>query len=170
MKSLPALALIALCVLSSCEKVRNLMPKSDAKPPPPAAVSTGAVVSEIPEGAYDTFPLRSGRVVVVDFYADWCGPCRQLGPILERIATDHGGSVVVGKVNIDKFIQIASREKSAASPMSGFTGMANGWTNSSACRKRAKFGGGLRATSRACPHCLRKRPRNPGRRNRSPSR
>lgn len=107
--------MIALCVLSSCEKVRNLMPKSEAKPPP-AAVSMGAWVSEIPEGAYDTFPLQSGKVVVVDFYADWCGPCRRLAPILDRIATEHGGSVVIGKVNIDKFSQLASQEKVRSIP------------------------------------------------------
>lgn len=92
------------------------MPKPDAKPAPPAAASNGSWVSEIPEGAYDSFPLQAGKVVVVDFYADWCGPCRQLAPILDRIASEHGGSVVIGKVNIDKSSQLASQEKVRSIP------------------------------------------------------
>lgn len=44
--------------------------------------------------------IKSG-VTLVDFYADWCGPCRTLGPVLEQVAKDVKGKAVVGKIDID---------------------------------------------------------------------
>jgi thioredoxin len=93
----------------SCEKIRGLAGRFSKKPPP-AAAHPGSLVSQIPDGGYDTFRLQTGRIVIIDFYADWCGPCRQLAPILDRIATEQQGRVVVGKVNVDNFRELASRE------------------------------------------------------------
>ncbi|MFT3983122.1 MAG: thioredoxin [Lachnospiraceae bacterium] len=45
--------------------------------------------------------LKSEKPVLVDFYADWCGPCKMMGPLVEEIAKEYGDSVVVGKLNID---------------------------------------------------------------------
>ncbi len=45
--------------------------------------------------------LKSEKPVLVDFYADWCGPCKMMGPVVEEIAKEYGDSVVVGKLNID---------------------------------------------------------------------
>lgn len=45
--------------------------------------------------------LKSDKPVLVDFYADWCGPCKMMGPLVEEIAKEYGDSVVVGKLNID---------------------------------------------------------------------
>ena len=54
--------------------------------------------------------MQPGKVVVIDFYADWCGPCRKLGPILDQIASEHGGKILVGKVNVDQNRELASSE------------------------------------------------------------
>jgi thioredoxin 1 len=59
--------------------------------------------------AEDTFKNETKHgVVLVDFYADWCGPCRMMTPVLEKVATEMKGKVVIGKLDIDSAQKIAA--------------------------------------------------------------
>lgn len=51
--------------------------------------------------------LKSDKTVLIDFYADWCGPCRMMGPIVEEIANTAAENVKVGKVNVDDNQELA---------------------------------------------------------------
>lgn len=57
---------------------------------------------EVSDASFDSDVLKSDVPVVVDFWAEWCGPCKQIGPALEQIASEMGGRIRVAKVNIDE--------------------------------------------------------------------
>ena len=58
-------------------------------------------IEEVDERNFDTIALRSGIPVLVDFWAQWCGPCRTLAPIIEAVAKQHAGTVRFVKLNVD---------------------------------------------------------------------
>ena len=60
--------------------------------------------------------VASGTVVVADFWAPWCGPCRQLSPVIDRIADKYAGKVKVGKVNVDENSDLAVKYDVATIP------------------------------------------------------
>ena len=54
------------------------------------------------ENNYENEVLKSDIPVMIDFYAEWCGPCRMMSPLVEQFATEYAGKVKIGKVNVDE--------------------------------------------------------------------
>ncbi len=73
-----------------------------------------ASVKHITSGNFDE-TIASGTVLV-DFWAEWCGPCKMLGPILDEIADEIGDKAVIGKVNVDEAQDVAAKFKVRSIP------------------------------------------------------
>ena len=59
-------------------------------------------VQTFTDGNFDDSVLKSAPPVLVDFWAEWCGPCKRLGPTVDALAAEYAGKVTVGKMNIDE--------------------------------------------------------------------
>jgi thioredoxin 1 len=53
------------------------------------------------DGNFEESVIKAGELVLVDFWAEWCGPCKRLAPTVDALATDYAGKVTVGKLNVD---------------------------------------------------------------------
>lgn len=68
-----------------------------------------AVIHISDNKSWETEVLHSNIPVFVDFWAEWCGPCRMVGPVVEELSSDYDGKIKVVKVNVDKANQIAAK-------------------------------------------------------------
>ena len=60
--------------------------------------------------------IESGKVVVIDFWATWCGPCLKLGPVVEELAEKYGDKAIIGKINIDEESEIVMENRVRSVP------------------------------------------------------
>jgi len=64
---------------------------------------------EFTDANFEEQVLKSDKPVLVDFWAEWCGPCRMVGPVVEELSNDYSGKAVIGKVNVDHNPSIAAK-------------------------------------------------------------
>ena len=111
--------------LAGCERVKSAVGKLVAKRDPSGATTEAAVVqgsysseqvAPLTKAGHPEFIARKNALIIVDFHAEWCGPCKMLGPVLVRAAEAHPGVVYVGKVNVDQENALAGEQKVSGIP------------------------------------------------------
>ncbi|MFM1856819.1 MAG: hypothetical protein RLZ83_2128 [Pseudomonadota bacterium] len=70
---------------------------------------SGEKIKHVTDASFDGDVLQSDRPVLVDYWAEWCGPCRMIAPILEELSQDYGERLQIAKMNVDENQQIPAR-------------------------------------------------------------
>jgi len=73
-------------------------------------------IQHVTEATFEPNVLKSDVPVLVDYWAEWCGPCKALAPLLEDLAKDYGGKLKIAKVNVDENQQLARKYNIKAIP------------------------------------------------------
>lgn len=120
---LPGLPLLMVAAsLTACDQVQSITKKLKgtregvATAANAVATASGDAVQAIDSSTYAGFVAQKDKLVIVDFYADWCGPCKMMGPALEKAVAAHPGGVCLGKVNIDQAKQLAAENRVSGIP------------------------------------------------------
>lgn len=104
------LALLILpLALASCDKLKEVLESGEDSTTGEAVKTLSLNATELSEGEIDAFVARRDQVVVLDFHASWCGPCKNLGPKLDQVAGEFGDKVALGKVDVDQANAAAAR-------------------------------------------------------------
>ena len=67
------------------------------------------MAQEFTDNNFQQSVLDSDKLTVVDFWAEWCGPCRAIGPVIEELSKEYNGKVNVGKVNVDHNPEVSTK-------------------------------------------------------------
>ncbi len=67
------------------------------------------MVNKFDESNFEAEVLKSDIPVFVDFYADWCGPCKMMSPVIDKLSDEYAGRIKVGKVNVDENSELAMK-------------------------------------------------------------
>ena len=74
-----------------------------------ADIKRNVMAVEFTDANFEELALNSDKPVMVDFWAEWCGPCRMVGPIVEELSNEYEGKAVIGKVNVDQHPSISAK-------------------------------------------------------------
>jgi thioredoxin 1 len=74
-------------------------------------------IVQLTDASFDETLAAHPEAVVVDFWAEWCGPCKAIAPVLEELATEYTGRITIAKVNVDEYPGLAARFQVRSIPM-----------------------------------------------------